>query len=119
MTRYKTDLVEGVCFVCREAAKHKWIKAVLTRDLQARLDKYAITLYAYEAMMTAQQGRCAICKLKKDETLHIDHCHEAGHVRGLLCRSCNTGLGNFYDRHEFLESAAEYVRQRKGIKYPS
>jgi len=64
-----------------------------------------------------QNGKCAICK--KPETrktgnkireLSIDHCHKTGKVRGLLCDSCNNGLGRFKDSVKLLESALKYLK---------
>jgi len=58
-----------------------------------------------------QRGLCAICK--RDEatvgTLCLDHCHETGKIRGLLCRKCNTGLGMFHDNLENVLAASEYL----------
>ena len=54
------------------------------------------------------QGRCEICgKVMKEYV--VDHCHVTSRIRGLLCRSCNTGLGLFKDSPEVLAAAIEYV----------
>jgi hypothetical protein len=57
-----------------------------------------------------QGGKCAICRKvgAREKTLAIDHCHEAGHVRGLLCSNCNAGLGFFGDDATVIASAVEY-----------
>lgn len=47
--------------------------------------------------------------LKKD-TVHVDHDHLTGRVRGLLCQECNTGLGKFRDSIPYLESAIQYLK---------
>jgi len=52
---------------------------------------------------------CWICGVK--EKLHIDHCHASGKVRGVLCRACNHGVGNFKDNPELLRKAAEYIEK--------
>ena len=73
--------------------------------------KYGLTLGDYEALSDAQGGNCAIC-LGPDETgrrLAVDHCHETGKVRGLLCGRCNAGLGFFRDAPNVLRQAAEYL----------
>lgn len=49
----------------------------------------ACTVDQYAAMMKAQDGRCAICRDAKNYALRVDHCHETGVVRGLLCSRCN------------------------------
>jgi hypothetical protein len=82
--------------------------------------KYGMTLDDYDAMLEDQQGRCAICGLtpaeaghkgKHEGILFIDHDHETGKVRKLLCRDCNFGLGFFHDSPERLEAAARYLRE--------
>lgn len=58
-----------------------------------------------------QGGLCAVCQasLRRDRSTHADHCHETGLRRGLLCRGCNIGLGNFKDSPERMRAAAEYI----------
>ena len=74
--------------------------------------QYGITLAEYEQMLRDQNNKCAICK-NEDEVegrrLAIDHCHESGNVRGLLCGKCNRGLGLFYDNKELLDNAISYL----------
>lgn len=80
-----------------------------------RLKKeYGITLEEYNRMWEEQDGKCGICG--KPETsvvrgslcwLSVDHCHDNGHVRGLLCAHCNRALRN----EEWLVAALEYVRK--------
>jgi hypothetical protein len=47
---------------------------------------------------------------KRAANLHLDHCHGSGELRGILCLSCNQGLGNFADDPARLERAAAYLR---------
>ena len=59
-----------------------------------------------------QGGGCAICGITVDPThkqLSVDHCHNSGKVRGLLCTLCNTALGSFKDDPELLQKAINYV----------
>jgi hypothetical protein len=71
---------------------------------------YGITLADYEAMMTAQEDRCAICgETPPGRTLHVDHDHETKKVRGLLCYGCNSGIGHFRDRPDLLRGAIDYL----------
>ncbi len=67
-----------------------------------------------DEMLDAQNGRCAICGAKPARlaSMHIDHDHEHGHLRGLLCVSCNQGLGQFRDDPALLLRAIVYLRQR-------
>lgn len=80
------------------------------------LKEYGISLEEYNKMYVAQGGRCAICRRTKDEAhmgqnknLHIDHDHQTGRVRGLLCLKCNVGLGAFEDNVGWLDSAKIYL----------
>jgi len=87
---------------------------------------YGITIADYEVMVEAQQGVCAICLEARPEerTLHIDHDHESGAIRGLLCFRCNNALGDFREQFDIFQRAADYldrddemaalVRQRVG-----
>jgi hypothetical protein len=59
-------------------------------------------------MLAAQGGLCAICKVAPGG--HVDHDHETGAVRALLCFNCNGGLGQFKDNPEVLHAAAYYVQ---------
>jgi len=72
--------------------------------------RFGITGKQYRQMYSAQNGTCAICK-KKDEhfSLAVDHCHETGKIRGLLCSQCNRGLGLFRDSKESLKAAIDYL----------
>lgn len=65
----------------------------------------------YELMLKDQKGHCAICKEKLDENkrLDIDHDHNTGEVRGLLCMHCNLLIGHARDNPEILRQAAKYL----------
>lgn len=59
-----------------------------------------------------QDGKCAIClKDLADKQMNLDHCHETGTLRGVLCNRCNTGLGCFEDSIEVLRQAAAYLEK--------
>lgn len=70
--------------------------------------RYGITPEDYESMLYRQGGCCAICG--KEKPLQIDHCHDTGTVRGLLCFDCNTGIGKLNDDPDLLERAAAYLK---------
>jgi hypothetical protein len=73
--------------------------------------KYGITAEDYSYMLEQQQGGCAIC-FQENPTgnrLAVDHNHDTGEVRGLLCSRCNTGLGQFGDNVDNLEAAIDYL----------
>jgi hypothetical protein len=61
-------------------------------------------------MIEAQGGLCAICEGPLERP-HVDHDHETGKVRGVLCFNCNGGLGKFADSADLLQRAAEYLQQ--------
>ena len=63
------------------------------------------------ALEAAQQGICLICRKFADDGLVIDHDHESGAVRGLLCTGCNVGLGAFRDDPKRLLAAIIYLRE--------
>jgi hypothetical protein len=62
-------------------------------------------------MLKRQDGSCAICGIESgpEVRLVVDHCHETGHVRGLLCRHCNLILGYARESDRTLESAISYL----------
>ena len=61
-------------------------------------------------MKTNQNNKCLICGNEQDgKDLAIDHCHTTNKVRGLLCNSCNLGLGCFKDNLDILASAIKYL----------
>jgi len=71
--------------------------------------KYGITWEDRALMMMDQEGRCAICDQVFDTVPATDHDHNTGKVRGLLCTTCNQGLGFFFDDPERLHSAQKYL----------
>jgi hypothetical protein len=84
--------------------------------------QFGISIQEYEAMLLAQNNCCAICKVSANKftrQLAVDHCHETGSIRGLLCGNCNTAIGKFKDRIENLQSAAEYLRKHHGNNHTS
>ena len=82
------------------------------RDKNLRRN-YGITLEQVNAMITAQNGACAIClePFKSTRDTHVDHNHETGQVRQLLCTMCNHGVGNFKERPINLQRAIEYLQR--------
>lgn len=74
---------------------------------------YGITIDEYNRMYEQQGGVCKICNLPANHNsnhLCIDHDHETGQVRALLCDTCNRGLGYFKDDTRLLDKASEYLR---------
>jgi Recombination endonuclease VII. len=71
--------------------------------------RYGITDDEYAAMVLASGGLCAICNEAMGDDICVDHCHDSGAVRGLLCRNCNFGLGHFRDDPARLTAALAYL----------
>lgn len=76
-----------------------------------RLRKYGLDDAGYQQLLDEQSGKCAICEVVPDYQLRVDHDHETGHVRGLLCTNCNVALGKFKDNVEGLRKALRYVQK--------
>lgn len=84
---------------------------------------YGISLNDEAKMFKEQGGMCKICKnqvvFHKNKSAecgniaYIDHCHVSKRIRGILCLNCNSGLGQFKDSVENLESAIEYLKESK------
>ena len=72
---------------------------------------FGLSLAEYDDLLARQGGKCAICGRppREGSSLHVDHDHETGEVRGLLCFRCNGGLGQFAEDGDRLRLAAEYL----------
>lgn len=113
------------CKVCRRQQFKNWSKTDQGKQVKRKgiiYRNYGITEEQYNLMFEKQNGCCAICK--RPESMHhkhrskplqlsVDHDHETGEVRALLCSKCNVGLGSFEDRPDFLEAAAAYIKSFK------
>lgn len=74
-------------------------------------DEFGLTPEDYWEMFDRQDGRCAICRREPDwKRLAVDHDHDTGRVRGLLCHQCNCGLGFFNDDFDLLVTALGYLK---------
>ncbi len=102
----------------RRKYMREWEKKNRVRDpeYQSRrnLKQYGLTVAAYEELLVKQGGGCAICqKPPGKKKLAVDHCHDTGAVRGLLCFRCNYGLSYFSDEYERVERVARYLERSK------
>lgn len=113
------------CSDCRNERRREWRAKNPGKDNAAtrRADYkrlYGITIEEYEQMLESQDSRCAICTIHIDEmpqpinartkrAFDVDHCHDTGKIRGLLCHNCNKGLGNFKDNITFMTNAISYL----------
>ena len=99
------------CLLChnvRGRASREKVGGSRTYHLTRR---YGITAEESDAMFEAQGGLCAICRTAP--AAHVDHCHDTGEIRALLCFNCNGGLGQFKDDPEVLRAAAGYVERHR------
>ncbi|MHA2351443.1 MAG: endonuclease VII domain-containing protein [Candidatus Thorarchaeota archaeon] len=80
---------------CKPCAKDRKRHTNKINAKKTKCKGYGISAEEYDAMYELQGGCCAICgrhQSKMRRSLHIDHNHATGHVRGLLCGNCNPGL---------------------------
>ena len=99
--------------------KRRQDPAVKRRDRSGHLQrKFGITVEQYESRLEAQGGGCAICGRGEPEgaSLHVDHDHESGRVRALLCVRCNNGIALFDEDPDVLRLAADYVAISRRVK---
>jgi len=118
---------KSVCKVCSNEAqillskKRKEAnpeKVRLDRYLKHLKVEYNLTLETYYKILEVQGGVCAICGIEHEkyieqDAIHnffcVDHDHNSGQVRGLLCRNCNSGLGKLKDSKELLKRAIKFL----------
>jgi hypothetical protein len=81
--------------------------------------KYGITLEEFNQMLFSQQNACKICKTKftTRKSIHTDHCHKIGKVRGLLCSACNVTLGQMKDNITYLKNMIKYLEKSNPLQY--
>lgn len=116
------------CRECRKVVSKEWRRKFPDRH-RASMRRYhleanfGLTVQQYDAMLSAQGGRCAICSRTPDENfkyrpdrpfpLGVDHDHKTGKIRGLLCTRCNVMIGNASDDPKILELAIAYLLQHR------
>ncbi len=102
--------------LCRDCAKEVQ-RASYYRNRKKNIRKqilrdHKITEPELQSLEELSQGVCMICKEPpQSKPLCVDHDHNTGQVRGLLCNRCNTGLGYFKDNPELFERAISYLRK--------
>lgn len=108
------------CISCQHLKTKEW--NILNKSKKQAYDsqwkmasKYGINNEVYSKMLSNQNGLCKICNCTPDKApkgkLYVDHCHETGKVRGLLCDHCNNVLGRAKDSIETLTNAIKYLRE--------
>lgn len=96
-----------------EKYREKSRKAVRKHRLKT---KYNMSVEQYEALVTSQGNKCAVCKtsdMGHAKEWSVDHCHKSGKVRGLLCQPCNTALGLAREDPAILRALANYIEVHK------
>ena len=96
---------DGFMHICKVCHSEKG------KDLHL-LRKFGITRDEYNDLYNEQNGSCACCgkhQVELNVTMAVDHCHETGRVRGLLCGPCNRGIGMLGDNIEGLRKALKYL----------
>lgn len=119
------------CKECSKAASRKWRESDRGRAREkwrnaskrysrgiALSVKYGLTVEDYDRIFAAQSGKCAICDIPAEDAkgrnpgrLCVDHDHDTGVVRGLLCSPCNAALGSFGDDLDILRKVVEYLER--------
>lgn len=120
---YRAEHKEGIN-AKKRIAKQKYVSEnkeeyYLRRRGYMLMHEYGITLADYDVMLIKQGGLCKICKRSDPCTpkkvlsgvFAVDHDHNTGKVRGLLCFPCNAGLGKFQDKVEILQYAIDYLHE--------
>lgn len=108
-------LLRGECRECGKMSSRKWARAhvdyVKEVNHHGSFRRRGITKKEYNEFLTAQHGVCAICKgpQRLGSRFFIDHHHETGAVRGLLCANCNSAIGFLKDNADNCRQAAEYL----------
>lgn len=109
-TRYRRN---NMCVVCRSTRTPRPGNRRLFKHEDTRLRRaYGISLAERDSILKQQEGRCAICakvEHASDHRLCVDHDHETGRVRGLLCYNCNRALGYFGESAATLKLALQYL----------
>lgn len=120
------------CKKCHNRRSLEWARAnpdaSHQHDHKFKLARYGLSPLDFAVLFTQQDGRCLICLQPETRTrrngevakLSVDHDHETGRVRGLLCQTCNQALGKFRDDPDILERAARYIRNHisEALKLP-
>lgn len=101
----------GTSFVIDEPGR--WACSTACKRLYGQVRRHGLTVQEFRVMLERQDNLCAVCggpwRGWNGRSPHIDHDHETGRVRGLLCSPCNTAIGRFSDDPNLLRRAADYL----------
>jgi hypothetical protein len=111
----KKGSADGYSRTCKscdyEVVKKSRIKNPDTHTDYCLKQKYNISLEEFRKMESSQNYSCAVCGTKPEYRLCVDHRHDTGKIRGLLCRSCNKAIGQLGDKPESLLKAYNYLKE--------
>ena len=99
----------------RRTQKHRVRTKEQRRASYLKYDKGSHGLTPLEALRLKADKSCHICGASDQKSLAIDHCHKTNIIRGILCRRCNTGIGLFKDNPVLLNTAIEYLSEKKPL----
>lgn len=105
----------GKAYMAEYMSKPEVQEATWRRNLWKN---YKMTDAEFNELWSVQSGQCAICSVellprgRQPNAVAVDHNHDTGAVRGLLCQACNRGIGLFYDSPSILQSAVKYLEER-------
>ena len=106
------DGLQGTCKECVKVKSRLWNKNNKDKKhYQEVTRRYGISQEDYFKKLDLQQHECPICNEKLVERPHVDHCHNTGKVRDLLCRCCNLLLGYSKDNEKTLQNAIKYLQK--------
>ena len=99
--------VDGLDTYCRACKNHR-----------QRRNRYGLSKDEYRALLADHGRRCGICgdRCSERDSLSVDHCHESGMVRGLLCNVCNRAIGLLGDSPEKLARAMAYLNRSRVLQ---
>ena len=101
---------DGYLRACRKCSKPSKKQIFYTHIKHA----YGLSAKQWERLLIKQQGRCYICKdAPESRDLVVDHCHNTGRIRRLLCRQCNIAAGAVRDDPEIATALAKYLRMEQ------
>lgn len=115
LSEYHSNGVHGLrpdCKTCRAVVTHSYYTAnkpsFYLRARKTHLkNRYGLTDEEVKELEDKQNNMCAICS--RETSLEVDHSHVTGRVRGMLCSTCNKGLGLFKDNPNYIERAIMYL----------
>lgn len=113
----RQDHSARLCTACQNKFRARWHANLKGKDQQYFADikrKFGVDRDTYDAILLKQGGGCAICKMPpvvdgRNKRLAVDHNHQTGEFRGLLCTPCNTMLGRFGDDPALFAQVIAYL----------